>query len=288
MNKVKLNCGYTTLELIISLGLMAPIALGIVQLGSSLAKSLYTLNLQYESARAISRSFTIIEDNFKKVDSYPIHISPRVHSAGNITYTDGTSNSVNTGSRAASIESDALTNISISSNSIYRVIAFQNINGSLDYTACLPFSSNVHDTKAKTFIGLSLDNKFELVGQSRRIIGRVDCRKFTLRQTKSMILPGTGQNDTQLVKILLPVNSYSTLYLDRSGILRYLGHRGEINTENQPLVEKLKKLNFSLDKSQGYYQLNTKITTSFGKIQKSSVVSNLNRIDSFSLFSIIR
>ena len=279
--------GYTVLELIISLALIAPIAVGIAQFSVLLGKNYYTLKAQYESTRAIARSLDLIETAFRRLDSYPLDISPRIHSVGNITYTDNSVNPVVNSSKVPDTISDALTSISVSSNSIYRITNYQKIGQNLEYTACLPFESNVHNTKAKTFIGLSSENNFELVGQSQRILGQARCRKFSLRHTKSMIIPDLGQSDLDLIKVLLPVASYSTLYLDQSGILRYLSHRGTTNIENQPLVEKLKKISFSLNRTQDFYELNTKITSLFNKTQKHSFLNNLARTDKSNLISLI-
>lgn len=97
-----------------------------------------------------------------------------------------------------------------------------------------------------------------------------------------MIVPIAEVTNLELIRILIPVSAYSTMYLDNSGKLRYLGHRGSTNIENQPLLENLEQLNLGLEYEHDLYKLSVESKSVFDKKLNFSFVNQISRISKFS------
>ena len=71
-----------------------------------------------------------------------------------------------------------------------------------------------------------------------------DCLTFQLKFPERSMLPADLSSKQEVIA-LLPIQRIFTLYLDRSGTLRYLGHAAEQNIENQPIADGLSAISHS-------------------------------------------
>jgi len=177
-------------------------------------------------------------------DTFAIASSQRIHSNGIITFPDGSLNKISTGgtSRAPQRKSSALTAISLQTKNIMTVTKVVPEGSILKIEACLkkdvllmhgaPPSPN----NTRTFLGIGIESSAEFTWANKQELVHYKnlCGTFTVRQTKSM----SFSNETAVTPLLLvPIDEHYTIYLDESGVLRFLSHVGVTNIENQPLLD---------------------------------------------------
>ena len=183
----------------------------------------------------------------QNLDSHRLPIPPRIHHRGQIAFTDRTVNGVTrtAGPNRPSMLSDAITTIELAP--VRRLTVLQAPPASaappFRYYACGTGPDPLPPT-VRSYIGLSADGMFELVGP--RQAGASGCAQFTLTATRSMSIETPPGSSAALVRTIIPVLAHYTLYRNQRGELRYLSHRGEINDENQPIAGEIGELAFRL------------------------------------------
>ncbi len=252
-----MNRGSILFETIIGMALFLPIIAGVsllIHTSSKVSsKNRNILHEIYLSQKVKSISETVS----RELDQHRLLILPRVHKNSQITFNDGTLNpvSLRTDSLKPDPSSDAITYSSIENikqltikkidTSVYPNIVF----------TCPKFNlskipNNTYESYVE-FIGLTTAGSFNLSG----VVSKWDtdaCKKgykISLSSySKSMISELCTEQAFPFLISLLPIKKTYTVYLDVTGRLRYLSHLGEINNENQPLLEGIKKINFNLKK----------------------------------------
>lgn len=194
----------------------------------------------------VMRTFALLEDSIDAADSHRLVISPRVHTGGIILRTDGEMNAVMSAApdlRPAS-DSDALTVLELEIKKSLRIEKCLHEKLDAEVTACPRFEESCVVEEGQSFVGMSVDGMVELeVSES----SRGGCCRLRLHRTPSMSLPSPEQFGSCTTGVLVPVGRHYSLYVDRNGRLRYLGHRGAVNIENQPVVEGVDRLVLHLD-----------------------------------------
>jgi len=228
-----------------------------------------------KSAKTIS---SVMED----LDSHRFPVLPRIHKSGKITFTDGTLNPVTDGNNGSSHTpadaSDAITGVKLDLSRTFTVQYCAVEDTFLLIKACLRFPVEFQEEETHGFAALTVDQLFELQGETR---GNGACRDFVLQQTKSMIFPPLDEPLSCPIAELVPIKREYTLYVDYKGQLRYLGHAGDKNLENQPILRQVKSLALegALSPHLPLMNLNARIELFGGRKKTFSFIHMLGRLE---------
>lgn len=243
------------LELIIALIIALPLLLGITQTSTHFAKSLHTIKLKTSQIYIETKVQNEIGTITEQLDLHRLNIPPRIHTNGRITYSNGAPNpvSLRTDLLKPSRSSDAITTYTLSGIQELRIV-------DTDYSAiptifytCLAYDLTGLNLKKiqdhEIFVGITTAGYVELTGSAiawNGVSGK-KCYAVALSTNDGMIGQKNSLHHLPFIKLLFPVDRIYTLYIDQVGRLRYLGHRGILNIENQPILEGVNSLNLSLD-----------------------------------------
>ena len=237
--KYKLNSmsGTTLVELLVSLCLASLICVvaGKMLVGTTQMSSVIKTKYQDDitEVQIIEKLQKVLDD----LDSHPFNIFPRVHKSGRLTFRDGFVNHINSYKLEPSPDSDAITAMSLALENIYEV---QYQTGNV-YFACPRFKGVSFTENNFGYIGLGSDGIFEMQGKGSGRLGRGGCGDFVLNSTNGMLLESPDVS-SDIVRLLIPIKSYYTLYVDKNEQLRYVSHRGKSIVENQPLFSNVRSL----------------------------------------------
>lgn len=233
--------GYSMVSVLAALAILAPAITASVTTLHFLLQTDSTLRLAYGELYTALTSARALGKVMSDLDSHRLNILPRVHGGAKITFSDGTPNSVMSGpaARRPKVTSAAITGLRLNSSAVFDLKFCEIRENYLISKACLRFPTDWEPAEAKGYLGLNADEMFELQGEVR---GQGSCRDFVLEPTKSMALLPLSAPLACPVLQLVPIEEEYTLYIDQLGNLRYLGHAGEKNLENQPVTSGLSNL----------------------------------------------
>ena len=237
--------GFTTLSTLVALTVCAAIA---IAASTSILNQLRTLTSTRLEHLGVTRTLTVaalLDGVMHDLDSTTLAIPARVHANGQIKNFDGTPNAISlrNDSLAPANDSDAITAYCLLTAQALDVEAIDADGSSL--RACSRYGEYLSIDPLRTVVGLAPHAIWELrvVQKHPRRLAR--CVTLKLASSASMILPKSNPSDLSWIKTLVPIRRVYTLYVDRNSTLRYLGHSGETNIENQPIITQLPKLNLS-------------------------------------------
>ena len=149
---------------------------------------------------------------------------------------------------------------------------------SIGYEICPQFGGVLDSQSHRSVLALSIDAVFELRVVTRGPIGRDGCALLTLNAEKSMIATQLSRADTAVL-MLLPIRSVYSLFTDSEGTLRYVGHAGASNIENQPVLSELASLRLSSasDAATGLTELHASIGCGSQGVLEISMLHALGR-----------
>ena len=238
--------GFSTLSLLIGLAICASIMLVASAAILSQLRSLTSARAEHINVTRTDTISSLLEGVMHDLDSTTLAIAPRVHIGGRITNFDGTPNAINlrTDTLSPASDSDAL--------SVYSLLTAQTLDieridaGSDSVRACSRYSENLSLDPLRTVLALSAHAIWEFKVITKKPRRAAKCVVLKLAATKSMLLPDSTQADLRWVRTIIPITRVYTIYLDQNGTLRYLGHSGISNIENQPIVTRLLGLKLAL------------------------------------------
>ena len=241
--KLGKNTGSLLVEQFISIFLITLVLGGIIKtflISSKAAKKIELASEERYIALTLAQQLRKIAAG---INSHRFSPAYRVHKSGKITYTDNFTNQISLSSNnRPAIDSDAITTADLQFNNLLRVEKQFKINNSYSLTACLIFpEQKFHNDEFQSFAALSVDGIFEMTGKLYET--QKDCFKGTLIYTKSMLFDSLNYPLTLI--FVVPLTSLYTVYVSDKNELRYLGHRGIDNIENQPVVRGIKELFFN-------------------------------------------
>ncbi|MBX7137756.1 MAG: hypothetical protein K1X83_07200 [Oligoflexia bacterium] len=180
---------------------------------------------------------SVASDAIREFDEHPLQTRWRIHPAGMIRLADGSPNAIMKGRRTPNSKSSALTSFSAMTAAGLDIVKSESFNNKTKFRVCRRYSATgapLRLPRNYLGVGLTTNSEYALPG-SKEIIRRGRCFSLVLRPVQGMLasLPAVTI-DPPL--ILLPLARIYTIYLDRAGTLRYLGHSGTRNLENQPLL----------------------------------------------------
>jgi hypothetical protein len=202
---------------------------------------------EYHNTNTFLKIRNLMRNAMEDLDSHFLTIPPRIHSAGNITFTNGEINPVRQleFSHRPATSSDAITNLRLDLSRTQQVMKVTNSENTLEMTICPRFGLAIKSQTHRSFAGLGSAGLIEL--KLKSILNNLDdsCKLLSLQSVPSMSLPISSQDST-LVHLLIPIERHYTLYVDNMKQLRFLGHAGQQNIENQPIVANILALQLKL------------------------------------------
>lgn len=185
-----------------------------------------------------SKVNSILRKIIKDIDSNPFFITPIIHTK-NIYYQDGTLSNIST-------RNDDLKNDDSSDAISYFSLNFENMLKTKKYELenfyLCPFlkkAATLDDIRS--FLAISSDNIYEVFLDLTK---DGSCYIAKLKSLTSIITKPYPEK----VKFILfiPIESTYTIYLAKNNTLRFVTHKGNKIIENQPLLQNIFKINFSI------------------------------------------
>ena len=249
--------GFSTLSLLVALAICAGIAIAASTSVFNLLRTLAAARFERSTTTRILTMDALLESVMHDLDSSTLAISARVHSAGRISASDGSLNAITSRNDALAPmpSSDAITAYSLLTSQTLDIEQIDQLGSS--FRACSRYGERLSIDPLRTVIGVSAHANWEFKVLSKQPRRAAKCVTLRLAPTPSMILPSANLTDLPWIRTIIPVRRVYTFYLDRNETLRYLGHSGTTNIENQPVLTQLKALNLSLTLSpDGLFALN--------------------------------
>lgn len=283
------SSGFGTMEILISVFLSGVITLACATLLSSSLKSFSEVRRFTSHSQAILRTRAIISASIRSRDTHPFFLPMRIQTGGSLNYTDGTPNNFRASSEATrpDIDSSSITSTILAPEAAHRTIHARSFGERLIIFGCPIGEYNFDRSNIQSFVGVHADGLVELRGNATAHAGRPECSDFEIQATPSMIVENSLYGSVEDIQILIPIKNSYTIYLSQNGTLRYLGHEGDQNIENQPLVENILGLNLShesiggINLVQGTISLTTNREHSFSFAERRAKTSHFNFLMNF-------
>lgn len=253
--------GIGLLEILVSLALSLPLSLLVLKLFSVSVKNLKTLENSYEQGYKQLRIEALFNKIIQDTDRHNFNILPLVHKIKESEY-------------------DAISNLV---PDIIRVQRLKEYNEKQKYFIFCPINEIAFKPyQHKSYLGIHLHGFLHLTASSEEILGS-PCRKFFLQMPDSIFVENKAEYLSE-IKLLMPVTSEYTLYVDVHNDLRLKGYAGGEAIEKQPLLTDILPLKITDKLLPEYYLLKLKVL--YGKKQMSFVgsitrKSHLNFLSAF-------
>ena len=249
--------GFSCISLLCAVAVNGIILLAICSTTHLLIKNRLKVDTALRASREELQLREIMLRLSNDLDTHQLSCGLKVHKNGKILFADGSTNPVMHSSNRPTPESDAVSVLSLESSTALKVLDAESNNAYFDYYACEGMEKlKLDDELTRSFIGLSLDSVVYMKGPVSKS-GRKGCYRLHLSTPRNMFVDSSETGSSILVRVLVPVKDEYSWYLSEKGELRYLGHEGSLNVENQPTDLTFQSINFSLraDTSSGVLSL---------------------------------
>lgn len=237
---------YSTESGIALLEILVAFSLGILFI--SLFSQVYFSTLKFKlsgEATVEARSIESVLDGYltriiRDYDSHPLLLTPIIHDRGRLRFVNGADNPVMFGPERLQPDSQS-TAITILAPNFDSAMVVQPTSEpeSSSLQGCNHSGTPLDTELVRSIIALSIDGIWEARVAAISQLGPEGCYNFNLISEQGMSLPGPPARAFPFIRRIIPIREHYTVYLGRDGELRYLGHAGAINIENQPIVSGL-------------------------------------------------
>ncbi len=239
----KYNSGHTLIEILIAALLAIPIVTGGAILIKTVAFSYLGLLSKGVQIQASTKMNSYLLTIAKEYDQHRLQLGLRIHKNGGIRFADNSLNpiSLRTDSLKPDTKSDAITSASIKILNTFTIEKADISASPFIFYGCPKFGKSNQTLPASSvgFIGISTDTTMEFIGSTTPWPGQSvpGCLIFSLTSTSGMLFKKVTPHTAAFIAAIIPIDRIYTIYIDSLGRLRYLGHEGNRNVENQPLAE---------------------------------------------------
>ena len=242
----------SVLEIIIAMAIAMPCLLCLTALVRQSAEQVSQAKKLKNKTYNTLRIKHLAEEILKNLDSHPFQLLPRVHKSGIITLTNNRLNAITEHIRLLkpSIKSDAISYTHMNLTATQEIISIKQEADTIIVYSCSRYGENLFPADYKSYLLLQPQGFFEASGelirdkqQSERI-----CFHSILRPTESMIAQPLSIQNALTSKFIIPLRAIYTIYVDAGNRLRYLGHSGERNIENQPILNNIGEMQIDVRK----------------------------------------
>lgn len=228
------------MEILLAMAVITPCLIALVNMLTVSAKELALMRgakrMIYGEMRLVQTMQRIMQD----IDKHTLPLLPRVHKGGRITLTNGQPNTIASHlSLKPSHLSDAISYLDAEPLSMLEILSASEEPEHLSFYACNRFSGIFDKKDYNTYLLLTAEHFYEATGDVSEVIQQEEkaCISIRLSPTESMIAGTPTEFNILFARYILPVRAVYTIYRDETGYLRYLGHAGTLNIENQPVVD---------------------------------------------------
>jgi hypothetical protein len=283
MNSVHRISGMAVISLLVGLGLAAMVMVTLLA-GMRLAGALHKkIDAGLTDRRSLLEIQTLLDRAGLYLDGHRFKLLPKVQPLGMVLFSDGSPNPVMSHPLfSPNPSSDAMTLMHLSLTEAWRVTDCRVTDQNEAFEACLAYAAQCSLEDVRSFLGVSVDGFYELVG---KVSGSDSCRSFVLRAARSMSLPFTNAAPSCSIRLIVPILEHFTLYQDKTLELRYLAHAGDENLENQPLMHGVKTIQFAVTPllHDSLYSVSASILLASGKEEKLYATPQLGRLPALNL-----
>jgi hypothetical protein len=269
--------GFSTLEVAISIGLIMPCFLALAVIFSASAGSLNREKTNKTETYNIIRIKQLLSEVTKEIDLHPFLLVPRIHKNGLIRFTDGKLNKVvkAAGANRPLLTSDAITYLRLNILDSFEILSFDKDTSYIN--ACSRYGTQIQAALYENYLVIGPSGFFEGVLHTPQITNSLSrtCINGLISFPQSMIGNPAKEIVPEHARFIIPIERIYTLYTDRKKILRFLGHRGQVNIENQPILQNSPELNLKTElMPSGLINMETKLV-----LGKRQILVNLtNRL----------
>ena len=277
--------GYAIISCITAVALAGALtALLIRDAHSYLRRELNLFDLTNETAREVHLR-ELVDGIIRDTDSHRLSILPIIHRKGKIMFSDGTQNEISPPSslNAPDRESDAISVLQLDSSTELRVRRVET-GSSFRFLVCPSTPRPDLRYEERGFIGIGVDSNAYLRG-TLSSGGSGGCVYASVHQEANMFLSPVPEDLIRGVRLLIPIVREYTLYLSKKQELRYAGHEGPYNVENQPLCGPVKSMKLLIDRNfegEGIF-LRSEFSFSEKRLLSYASASHLSRTHSLNL-----
>lgn len=228
------------MEILVALIIISPLVFLVLNIFISHLYHSKTINDKYIADQNIFKTYYLLEKILKDLDLHRFNIPPVIHHLGTIRDSENLPNPINRNKKfAPKLNSTPISAYKLDLNATF--IA-KNIGTFL--TACPKYDHKFKKQKYKSYLAIHSNGFLHITAEVANI-NNSKCKIFNIKPTKSMFIKN-NLKFLKFIKAIIPFEEEYTIYIDKNNILRYLGHKGNINIENQPILEGLKLLDLHI------------------------------------------
>lgn len=242
MTSRKPQSGSGMIELLMGIAIAIPLIIAGLNSLKSAVHSYSALIKAANTMQAFGKLNAHLSSIANENDQHIFKLSPIIHRNGLIKLGSGELNPVSrrTDALRPSLLSDAITHLDFHSKNIFKIKQVQQSGNSLRIFCCPKYDPSTTDIPLDigTYLIFTTDRFSEFVGtRTPWLSASRKCFTVTGNVTGGMISGNRPLDEPYFAVGLIPIKKIYTLYIDSLGRLRFLGHRGPLNTENQPLAD---------------------------------------------------
>lgn len=241
MATYKSRKGSGMIELLIGIAIAIPLIIAALNSLKSAASSYNSLIKAASTMQAFGKLDAQLLTLTKEYDQHLFKIPPTIHRNGQIKFSSGQLNQVSqrTDSLRPAKSSDAITHLDFHFKNKFKIRKIEHAGHHLNLFCCPQFGPSTIELPIDggSYLIFTTERASEFVG-TRTAWGPVSqkCFKITGNIVSGMISGTRPLEEPYFAISLIPIKRIYTIYIDSVGRLRFLGHRGALNTENQPLA----------------------------------------------------
>lgn len=239
----KNNSGHALIELLVAALLIIPILTGGALLIKTATFSYFRLLKKGGQIQAATKMNSYLLGIAKEYDQHRLQLGLKIHKNGIIKFADNSLNpiSLRADSLKPDTKSDAITSVSVKTLNAFTIHKSDISASPFIFYGCPKFGKSYQTlpSPAAQFIGISTDTNIEFIGSTSPWSGQaaLGCLIFSLTPVSGMLYKKASSHSSAFITAIIPADRTYTIYIDSQGRLRYLGHEGNRNVENQPLAE---------------------------------------------------
>lgn len=248
MSSIRLQLGSTVLEFLMGLLILAPIVAAALSGFKTLTKTHTSLIKAASDLHSLLKADAFLSKTAAEGDQHSLAHLTVIHLNGEIRYGAGALNPVSTRTddKRPSIESDAISQISLAIRNALTISNISHVAGAFSLQGCpkYPGQNITFSDTSRSYLAVGTYGMTEFIADRSPLGGATpNCWEFRGMQSDGMILEA-NLPDLNFTRYLIPIDKIYTIYIDSRNRLRFIGHEGLDNKENQPLSDG--EINFKL------------------------------------------
>jgi len=241
MQVFKPQAGSSIMEFLLGLLILTPIIGAALSNFGTLAKSQRVLLTTASDYHSLFKTDAFLSSLVRESEQHPIPNLTAIHLNGQIKYGLGSLNPVTTRTddKRPSSSSDAISQISLSLKNTMNITNIYQQAGIYSLQGCPKYPGQIitFSASSRSYLAVGTYGITEFIADRISLNGAASgCWEFKGSPTDGMILKANAP-DLTFTRYLIPIDKIYTIYSDALNRLRFIGHEGLDNKENQPLSD---------------------------------------------------